>query len=93
VNPTDPVLQVLNNGNNPTGTLTTTSILTAEQTGILVPDTDSLKSTPNGELVLTSEGDGAGTGNPVATFTLIANRGAINQTVAAPLPRLRNGNR
>jgi hypothetical protein len=81
VNPTDPVLQVLNNGNNPTGTLTTTTILTAAQTGVSVPDIDSLKSTPNGELVLTSEGDGAGTGNPVATFTLIANPGAANQTV------------
>jgi hypothetical protein len=81
VNPTDPVLQILNNGNNPTGTLTTTNILTAQQTGIPVPDIDSLKSTPNGELVLTSEGDGAGTGNPVGTFTLIKNPGAVNQTV------------
>jgi hypothetical protein len=81
VNPTDPVLQILNNGNNPTGTLTTTSILTASQTKIAVPDIDSLKGTPNGELVLTSEGDGAGTGNPIATFSLIANPGAANQTV------------
>ena len=81
VNPTDPVLQILNNGNTPTGTLTTTSILTAAQTGISVPEIDSLKSTPNGELVLTSEGDGAGTGNPIATFSLIANPGAANQTV------------
>jgi PEP-CTERM motif len=81
VNPTDSVLQILNNGDNPTGTLTTTSILTAAQTGIPVPDIDSLKSTPNGELVLTSEGDGPRTGNPVGTFTLIANPGAANQTV------------
>jgi hypothetical protein len=81
VSPTDPVLQILNNGNSPSGTLTTTSILTAAQTGISVPDIDSLKSTPNGELVLTSEGDGAGTGNPVGAFTLIANPGAGNQTV------------
>jgi hypothetical protein len=81
VSPTDPVLQILNNGNTPTGTLTTTSILTAAQTGISVPDIDSLKSTPNGELVLTSEGDGAGTGNPVGTFSLIAKPGAANQTV------------
>jgi PEP-CTERM motif len=78
---TDPVLQMLNNGNSPTGTLTTTTILTASQTGITTPDIDSLKSTPNGELVLTSEGDGLGTGNPVGTFTLIANPGATNQTV------------
>jgi hypothetical protein len=73
-NPTDPVLQRLNNGNNPSAPLTPTSILTASQTGIPVPDTDSLKSTPNGELVLTSEGDGLGTGNPVGTFTLISNQ-------------------
>src|ERR1700678_3418871 len=81
VNPTEPVLQILNNGNSPSGTLTTTSILTASQTGISVPDIDSLKSTPSGELVLTSEGDGPGTGNPVGTFTLISNPGAANQTV------------
>src|ERR1700678_267362 len=81
VNPTDPVLPILNNGNSPSGTLTTTSILTASQTGISVPDIDSLKSTPSGELVLTSEGDGPGTGNPVGTFTLISNPGAANQTV------------
>ena len=80
VNPTDPVLQILNNGNSPSGTLTTTTILTASQTGIPVPDIDSLKSTPSGELVLTSEGDGPGTGNPVAEFTLISNPGAANQT-------------
>jgi hypothetical protein len=80
VSPTDPVLQILNNGNTPSGTLTTTSILTASQTGVAVPDIDSLKSTPSGELVLTSEGDGVGTGNPVATFTLIKNPGAANQT-------------
>jgi PEP-CTERM motif len=81
VNPTDSVVQILNNGNNPSGTLTTTNILTAAQTGIRVPDTDSLKSTPSGALVLTNEGDGPGTGNLVATFTLISNPGAKNQTV------------
>jgi hypothetical protein len=80
-NPTDPVLQILNNGNSPTGTLTTTNILTVSQTGISVPDIDSLKSTPNGELVLTSEGDGPGTPNPIGTFTLISNPGTMNQTV------------
>jgi hypothetical protein len=79
--PGDSVLQILNNGNTPTGTLTTTSILMAAQTGISVPDTDSLKATPNGELVLTSEGDGPGTGNPVGTYTLIKNPGAADQTV------------
>jgi hypothetical protein len=78
---TDPVLQMLNNGNNPTGTLTTTTILTAAQTGISSPDIDSLKSTPSDGLVLTSEGDGPTTQNPIGTFTLIANPGAKNQTV------------
>jgi PEP-CTERM motif len=85
VNPTDPVLQSLNNSNNPTGTLTTTSILTAQQTGVTSttdePDIDSLKSTPNGELVLTTEGDGPGCCDPVGEFTLIAHPGAANQTV------------
>ena len=81
MNPTDSVLQILNNGNNPTGTLITTSILTASQTGITTPDIDSLKSTPSGQLVLTSEGDGPTTENPIGTFTLIANPGAANQTV------------
>jgi hypothetical protein len=80
VNPSDSVLQMLDNGNNPSGTLTTTSILTASQTGIPVPDIDSLKRTPDGELVLTSEGDGPGTGNPVAEFTLISHPGTNNQT-------------
>jgi hypothetical protein len=85
VNPTDSVLQVLNNGNNPSGTLATTSILTAAQTGTTSatnePDIDSLKSTPNGELVLTTEGDGPGCCDPVGEFTLIAHPGAANQTV------------
>jgi hypothetical protein len=35
VNPTDPVLQILNQGNTPSGTLTTTTILTAQQTNPL----------------------------------------------------------
>jgi hypothetical protein len=74
------VLQILNNGIRPSGTLTTTTILTASQTGIATPDIDSLKVAPNGELVLTSEGDGAGTGNPFAAFTLISHPGAANQT-------------
>jgi hypothetical protein len=80
VHPTDPVLQILNNGNNPSGPLTTTTILRASQTGIPVPDIDSLNSTPNGNLVLTSEGDGPTTPNPVAAFTVISHPGAANQT-------------
>jgi PEP-CTERM motif len=81
VNPTDPVLQKVNQGNSPSGTLTTNNIVTAQQLNQPMPDTDSLKSTPNGELVLTSEGDGPGTGNPVGEYTLISHPGAANQTV------------
>jgi hypothetical protein len=85
VNPTDPVLQSLNNGNNPTGTLTTTTILTAQQGGLTSstnePDIDSLKSTPSGALVLTTEGDGPGCCDPVGEFTLITHPGMASQTV------------
>ena len=83
VNPTDPVLQILNNGNNPTGTLTTTTILMAQDVGLASgnePDIDSLKSTPNGALVLTTEGDGPGSSDLVGEFTLISHPGA-GQTV------------
>ena len=75
------MLQSLDQGNHPSGTLSTTTILTAQQTGQDTPDIDSLKSTPNGELVLTSEGDGPGTGNPVGEYTLISHPGAVNQTL------------
>jgi hypothetical protein len=85
VNPSDSVLQILKNGNMPSGTLMTMSILTAQQTGLTsggnAPDIDSLKSTPNGALVLTTEGDGPGTGDPVGEFTLITHPGAANQSV------------
>ncbi|WP_147262883.1 hypothetical protein [Roseiarcus fermentans] len=84
-NPTDSVLQVLDNGAHPSGTLTTTSILTAAATGVTSsanePDIDSLKSTPNGELALTTEGDGPGCCDPIGEYTLIAHPGAPNQTV------------
>jgi len=89
VNPTDPVLQMLNQGNTPSGTLTTTTILTAQQTNPLFtsptqapPDIDSLKSTPSGQLVLTSEGDGLGSGFATSDgrFTLISNPGTAVQT-------------
>jgi hypothetical protein len=79
VNPTDPILQRLDQGHNPAGTLTTTDVLTAQQTGTL-PDTDSLKSTPDGSLVLTAEGDGPGSGS-TGLFTLIAHPGTPRQTV------------
>jgi hypothetical protein len=90
VNPTDPVLQILNQGNTPSGTLSTTSILTARQTNPLFtnssqnpPDIDSLKSTPNGQLVLTSEGDGLGPqwATSDGRFTLISNPGTAQQAV------------
>ena len=70
---------MLDQGDNPSGTLTTTSILIAEQTGIPSPDIDSLKTTPSGDLVLTSEGDGVPTSD--GRFTLIAHAGEMNQTV------------
>jgi hypothetical protein len=85
VNPTDPVVQMLTQGNTPSGTLTTTNILTAQQGGLTSgtnePDIDSLKSTPNGKLVLTTEGDGPGCCDPVGEFTLISNPGTAGQTV------------
>jgi hypothetical protein len=65
---TDPVLQTLDQGNSPSGTLTTTTILQAGS----MTDPDSLKSTPSGQLVQTSGGDG--------TFTLITHPGAVTQT-------------
>ncbi len=79
--PTDPVIQELNQGHNPTGLLTTTNILLNEQTGTN-SDTDSLKTAPNGDLVLTSEGDGP-TSSPLSNgvITLVRNPGASNQSV------------
>jgi hypothetical protein len=96
VNPTDPVVQMLNQGNTPSGTLTTTNILTAQQGGLTSstnePDIDSLKSTPSGALVLTTEGDGPGTGcsptstcDPVGELTLIKNPGASQSVTNVPV--------
>ena len=88
-NPGDSVLQVLNQGNSPSGTLSTTSILTAQQTNPAFtsstqapPDVDSLKITPSGQLVLTSEGDGLGSAfaSSDGRFTLISNPGTAQQT-------------
>jgi hypothetical protein len=90
VNPGDSVLQVLNQGNTPSGTLTTTSILTAQQTNPAFtsssqapPDIDSLKSTPSGQLVLTSEGDGQGPtfASSDGRYTLISNPGTAQTLV------------
>jgi hypothetical protein len=78
-NPADPVVQSLDQGHNPAGQLTTTSILTNQQTGTNC-DSDSLKATPTGKLVLTCEGDGPGSGSN-GVITLISDPGAANQTV------------
>jgi hypothetical protein len=83
MNPADPVLQILDQGNKPTsGPLTTSSILNATQTNPLYtsssqapPDIDSLKSTPSGQLVLTSEGDKGAGPTSDGRFTLISNPG------------------
>jgi hypothetical protein len=90
VNPSDPVVEMLNQGNTPSGTLTTTPILTAVQTNSAFsstglpnpPDIDSLKSTPSGQLVLTSEGDGLGSAFNTSDgrYTLISNPGTGLQT-------------
>ncbi len=77
--PSDPVVQQLNQGHNPAGTLSTTDILTNGQTGTN-SDTDSLKTGPGGELVLTSEGDGPGSGSD-GVITLISNPGTASQGV------------
>ena len=88
VNPGDPVLQILNQGNMPSGTLSTTSILTAHDTtpaftstGQAPPDIDSLKSTPSGQLVLTSEGDVPAFASNDGRYTLISNPGMLTQSV------------
>lgn len=90
VNPTDPVVQILNQGNTPAGTLTTTSIVTAAQTNPAFtnpsqapPDVDSLKTTPNGQLILTSEGDGLGSqfASSDGRYTLISSPGTPQQAL------------
>ena len=88
--PTDPVVQQLNQGHNPTGALTTTNILTNAQTGTN-SDTDSLKALPNGSLVLTSEGDGPGSGSN-GVITLISEPGTAGQSVKNVLVTDGDGN-
>jgi hypothetical protein len=88
--PGDPVVQELNQGHHPTGTLTTTDILTNAQTGTN-SDTDSLKTTPNGSLVLTSEGDGPGSGSD-GVITLISKPGTSSQSVQNVLVTDGHGN-
>ncbi len=81
--PGDPVVQRLTNGDMPIGKLATANILADGATGtdiatgkmdqpIPLSDPDSLKSTPNGDLVLSSEAD--------RTFTIISRAGTAAQT-------------
>ncbi|HEY4041475.1 MAG TPA: hypothetical protein VGM32_06480 [Rhodopila sp.] len=83
VNPGDTVLAELINGNAPFGTLETQSILRLGDTGtnlltgdlnqpLPVSDPDSLKTLPDGSLILTSEKD--------AAFTFIHDPGTAKQT-------------
>ena len=79
----DPVVSELANGNAPFGTLVTDSILRLGDTGtnmitgqanqpLPVSDPDSLKTLPDGSLILTSEKD--------AAFTFIHDPGTKNQS-------------
>src|SRR5271166_923008 len=70
----DPVVQLLNQGHAPSGTLTTTDVVIAGQTGVPTPDTDSLKTAPDRNLVLT-DGDGG-------RVALISNPGSAGQTIS-----------
>ncbi len=81
--PGDAVVQRLTNGDQPIGTLVTSNILADGATGtniatgqinqpIPLSDPDSLKSTPNGDLLLTSEAD--------RTFTVISDPGTAAQS-------------
>jgi len=79
----DPVIQSLDQGNNPSGTLTVTNVVTAGQEGPPTPDTDSLKLKPNGDLVQTDSNGGRfitisnpGTAAQTATSTFITLNGA-----------------
>lgn len=83
--PTDSVVVQLANGNNPSGTLTTTAILRAGDTGtnlvtgetnqpLPVTDPDSLKSLADGTLVLTGGDD--------AALTFIQHPGTDQQTAS-----------
>jgi predicted secreted protein len=84
VNPGDPTLVELVNGDHPTGTLTTKTILSLGAKGLdtvdgktaIVPqsDPDSLKLAANGDLLLTSEADG--------TIIDIKNAGTAQQSVS-----------
>ncbi|MBV8966950.1 MAG: hypothetical protein JO191_12335, partial [Mycobacteriaceae bacterium] len=93
MNPGDAVIVQLDGGNHPHGELETTPILAFGATGVntvtgamgVVPlnDPDSLKTAPNGDLLLTSGSDGvivdvhhAGRADQSVSFTQIAGVGA-----------------
>jgi hypothetical protein len=87
-NPTnvgDPVVQQLDNGNDPSGSLKTTTILRLGDTGtnmvtgqvnqpLPVADPDSLKTLSNGSLILTSDHD--------ASLTIINHPGTAQQSAS-----------
>ena len=84
-NPGDPVIQQLTNGTAPFGALQTTDVLRLGDTGtnlatgetnqpLPVTDPDSLKSLPDGSLILTGEADRA--------FTIISNPGTTEQSAS-----------
>jgi len=81
----DSVIQLLDNGNNPVGTLKTTSILRLGDTGtnlatgqlnqpLPVSDPDSLKVLSDGSLILTSDKD--------ASYTIITDPGTTQQSAS-----------
>ena len=81
----DPVLQILDNGNDPKGVLKTTTILRLGDTGtnlvtgrtnqvLPVADPDSLKSLADGTLIMTSDHD--------TSLTFIHNPGTTQQTAS-----------
>jgi len=85
VNPGDPVIQRLTNGTAPFGSLQTTDVLRLGDTGtnlatgelnqpLPVSDPDSLKSLPDGSLILTGGSD--------KTFTIVANPGTTQQSAS-----------
>ncbi len=85
VNPGDPVIQQLTNGTAPFGSLQTTNVLRLGDTGtnlatgetnqpLPVTDPDSLKSLPDGSLILTGEKD--------QSFTIVSNPGTTQQSAS-----------
>ncbi len=84
-NPGDPVIQQLTNGTAPFGALQTTDVLRFGDTGtnlvtgetnqpLPLTDPDSLKSLPDGSLILTGEADRA--------FTIVSNPGTTQQSAS-----------